>query len=200
MSKSKLAIRLLGSGAVALTGTAGVAQAQDVAGFYGGVGLSYPSGEVDSPWGDSYPIASGGLGSMFAGYNMVSAGGLVYGGELSIIPSGGEVGDYYIDHINQMLDIRGRLGKVFGSTLVYGALGYSVGSFDSSFGTEMAKVDGFNVGVGFETPISENGFIGGDVTHRNLGPRGENEFGDPSSNYVDSFNMTTISVRLGFRF
>lgn len=140
---------------------------------------------------------------MFAGYNMVTASGLVYGGELSLTQGATfDDNDLYSaeGQLNHMIDLRGRLGKVFGSTLVYGALGYSMGSLDWVGGGEMAKVGGINYGVGFETAIGQRGFAGVDVTRRDLEPRGTNEYGDPSSNYVESLNMTTVSVRVGFRF
>ena len=100
-----------------------------------------------------------------------------------------------------MVDLKARLGKVFGKTLVYGSLGYSMGGLTFGDGTgTLAKVDGLNIGAGFEAPIGARGFLGGDITSRDLGPRGTNDLGDPSSNHLDSMNMTTVSVRVGFRF
>ncbi len=205
MSKTETTVRVIGSGAAALAGTVGIAQAQDFAGFYGGVGVSMPSGEQTLPFGPTYSLDGSAVGSVFAGYNLVSQGGLVYGAELAVTQGsdfdmGGPYGGFG-QSTNYMVDLKGRLGKVFGTTLAYGSLGYSFSSIMWPGSTDaMAKVGGVNFGAGFEVPISANGFIGGDVTQRFLGPWGTNAFGDPSSNYVDSLNMTTISVRLGFRF
>ncbi len=200
MSKAETTMRLACSGAALLAGFSSSAQAQDVNGFYGGVGGAVPSGSVDLGF-SGYSISGSALGSVFAGYNVVSASGLVYGGELAVTQGTDVSGAYGDFGTKPMVDVKGRLGKVFGKTLVYGSLGYSMGSLTWSSGSgTMAKVGGMNIGVGFEAPIGARGFLGGDITSRDLKPRGTNEYGDPSSNYVDSMNMTTVSVRVGFRF
>ena len=201
MSKTETTMRLACSGAALLAGITSSAQAQDVNGFYGGLGLSLPSGSVDFSYDGRYSLNGSALGSAFAGYNAVSSGGLVYGGEIAV-PQGADVdGAYGTPGINAMVDLKGRMGKVFGKTLVYGSLGYSMGSATWNDGTgTMAKVGGVNLGAGFETPLGARGFFGGDITSRNLNPTGTNDNGDLSSSYVDSMDMTTVSVRVGFRF
>lgn len=204
MSKSEMALRLVTSGAAVIAGSAGLAQAQDVGGFYGGVGISMPSGDGTFYGGsDTYSIDNGALGSIFGGYNVVTGSGLVYGGELALTQGGTIGGDgYYSDtfKLGTTIDLKARVGKVFGTTLVYGALGYSKTSIEDEYGYDYGDVDGVSIGAGFEMPISDNGFIGGDVTKRNLNPTGSGQYGIPTSEYVDGVDLTTVSVRLGFRF
>ncbi|MCR8725543.1 porin family protein [Frigidibacter sp. ROC022] len=209
MSKAEKAMRMIGSSSVVLASAAGFAHAQDVDGFYGGVGVAMTSGDAEGNGGafyGTYSLSGGALGSAFAGYNVVSGSGLVFGGEIAVTQGGSiEVGGFYSASsvsMGPMIDLKARVGKVFGSTLVYGALGYSLGSIEDYYGggEKIAKLGGVSLGGGFETPISENGFIGGDVTMRKLKPQGDNDYGEPSENYIDSVDSTTISVRIGFRF
>ena len=60
-------------------------------------------------------------------------------------------------------------------------------------------MSGLNVGAGFETSISEKMFIGGDYTARNLNGGGSID-GVPGEFYMDDVNLSTVSIRLGFRF
>lgn len=194
MKKSDVAVRVIGSGAAILAGATGFAQAQDVGGFYGGVAIGTDTGDFES-YDNSFGIESGSTSSVFAGYNVVS-GNLVYGGEVAW-RGGFDADNGYVDSVGSLVDLKGRLGTMVGNTLVYGSLGYSLGSFDAE--GESADLEGMNFGAGFEMPLSENGFFGGDITSRNLDANGEID-GDPAGQYMDNVKLTTVSVRLGFRF
>ncbi len=201
MSKTDISIRALAGGAAVVAGSVGAASAQDVAGFYGGVSLSMPMGDFDTLFGLDYSFEGDTAGGFFAGYNFVN-GNMVYGGEIAMSsPYRGF--NYGIEGLENMIDLKAKVGTVMGSTLVYGTLGYSMADVDTVpylAANGSADASGFNIGVGFETPLGTgNGFIGGEVLHRNMSTDGT-FYGNPASVYMDSINLTTVSVRLGFRF
>ncbi|WP_374643544.1 outer membrane protein [Tabrizicola sp.] len=194
MAAKEVALKVIGSGAAMLAGSAGLSHAQDVGGWYAGAGLGAATGDFSTFGDDGYSF-DGTVGSIFAGYNVVS-GNMVYGGELAW--NGGVQGDSaYVDRIGSILDLKGRLGTIVGSTLVYGSLGYSLGTFE--YGGESGDFNGFSLGAGFEMPFNDNGFFGADVTTRNMS--GDGEIGGvPATDYIDDAQLTTVSIRLGFRF
>ncbi|TAG17326.1 MAG: hypothetical protein EAZ40_12285 [Rhodobacterales bacterium] len=201
MAKSDVAVRVIGGGAALLAGSAGLAQAQDVAGWYGGVGVGAKAGDFLAFGNDEYSFDGGPGGSLFAGYNFVS-GNLVYGAELGL--NGKAKSDdpdaIYAGSISNLIDLKGRLGTVVGNTLFYGSLGYTVGDMEVEFdGESGGDVSGINFGAGFETSVTDNIFIGGDITKRNL-DGGGTLYGGPAENYMDDIDLTTVSIRLGFRF
>jgi outer membrane immunogenic protein len=200
MAKSDVAVRVIGGGAALMAGSVGLAQAQDVGGFYGGLGVGANGGDFLAFGSDEYSFSGGPGGSLFAGYNVVS-GNLVYGGEISWM-NGAESSDNipYIGKIDSLIDLKGRVGTMVGSTLFYGSLGYSVGDVSQDWsGAGGGDVSGFNLGAGFETAISDKMFIGGDFTMRNLDAGGSID-GVPTEEYMDDVNLSTVSIRMGFRF
>jgi len=200
MSKSDVAARAIGGGVAILAGTAGLAQAQDVGGFYGGLGIVANGGDFVAFGDDEYSFAGGPAGSLFAGYNVVS-GNLVYGAELAL-SNGVENGDEtpYIGNITSLIDLKGRVGTMVGNTLFYGSLGYSMGDVERVYedGTG-GEVSGMNFGAGFESAVGEKMFVGGDITSRHMNGGGTLN-GEPGELYMDDVNLTTVSVRVGFRF
>jgi hypothetical protein len=201
MAKTDVAVRVIGGGAALFAGSTGLAQAQDVAGFYGGIGVGANAGEYLAFGDDEYSFDGGPVSSLFAGYNLVS-GNLVYGGELVLSGKAGTKDDdgLYTGTIRNMIDLKGRVGTMVGNTLLYGSLGYTVGDVVVEVEDESGgDVSGFNFGVGFESAINEKIFVGGDVTKRNL-DGGGTLFGGPGEQYMDDVDLTTVSIRLGFRF
>ena len=88
----------------------------------------------------------------FGGYNLQS-GSFVYGGELAYY-SLNEVGyandGDEVELLEDVIDLRARVGYSFGDILVYGALGFSTASLNTDF--EGAEIDdsvyGTNIGLG----------------------------------------------------
>ena len=194
MSKVYSIARATVGGVALATTAAGMAQSQDVAGLYAGVSVGAHGGTFEA-FGSDYTFNSGAAAGAFVGYNVVS-GNLVYGGELAW-STGVSTDAYGVDSINNLIDVKGRLGTMMGSTLVYGAIGYSYGKI-SQFSAD-ASISGPSIGVGFEMPFGSNGFVGGDLTTRFVDASGT-IFGGPAEPYVQNGNLTTASVRLGFRF
>jgi hypothetical protein len=200
MAKTDVAVRMIGGGAALLAGSAGLAQAQDVAGWYGGIGVGANAGDFVA-LGDEYSFDGGPVASLFAGYNVVS-GNLVYGGELALSGKAGtdDEDGLYAGTISNMIDLKGRLGTMVGTTLFYGSLGYTVGDMAVEVDDETGgDVSGFNFGVGFESAVNDKIFVGGDITKRNL-DGGGTLYGGPGEQYMDDIDLTTVSIRLGFRF
>lgn len=199
MSKMYTVARATVGGVAMATSAAGFAQAQDVAGLYAGASVGVNSGSYSDRYGDEYTVESHPAAGAFMGYNMVS-GNLVYGAEFAWTNQVQDIDQYDLDGISNLFDLRGRVGALFGSTLVYGALGYSFGAA-YGYGDIDGSFSGYNIGVGFEMPLGNNGFLGGDLTTRFMDASGTMNGGsDLLSDYVSDLNLTTVSVRLGFRF
>lgn len=199
MARTDVAVRVIGSGAAILAGSVGLVQAQDVGGFYGGLGIGANGGDFADD-GDEYSFSGGPGASLFAGYNVVS-GNLVYGGEIAWM-DGAESSDdnLYLGQITSLIDLKGRVGTMVGNTMLYGSLGYSMGDVSVDWlGVGGGDVSGFTLGAGFETAVGENMFIGGDFTARNLNAGGSIA-GVPTEEYIDDVNLSTVSIRMGFRF
>lgn len=178
--------------AVTAVGATGAQAQQDVTGFYGGVSLNFAEGTELFDFGSDYTMASSGVVGAFAGYNTVS-GDWVYGGELNFaggsFPASGYGGDFDIGNV---VDLRARAGKVFGNTLVYGAAGLTFAEANVFGNSE--NVSGFNLGLGFETSVTDDVFLGAEYTFREL----SNDDGLYTSSATT--NLNTLSVRVGMRF
>ena len=201
MAQTDMAVRVIGGGAAIIAGSAGLAQAQDVGGFYAGLGISGNAGDFIAFGNDEYSIDGGPEGSLFAGYNFVS-GDMIYGLEFSAL-TGAEAGgseSLYTGSIPTLYDLKGRVGTMVGQTMLYGSLGYSFGEVVERYSGEGdGDVSGLSIGAGFETSLTGNMFLGGDVTHRDLDVGGT-LFGDPAEDYMGDHKLTTVSIRIGFRF
>lgn len=201
MAKTDVVVRMIGGGAALLAGSAGLAHAQDVAGWYGGIGVGANAGDFVAFGSDEYSFDGGPVGSLFAGYNLVS-GNLVYGAELALSGKAGtnDADGLYTGTISNMIDLKGRVGTMVGNTMFYGSLGYTIGDMAVEVDDETGgDVSGVNFGVGFEAAVNDKIFIGGDVTKRNL-DGGGTLYGGPGEEYMDDVDLTTVSIRMGFRF
>lgn len=168
-------------------------------GFYVGIGAAMTTGDIDFDPAPARELDDGELFSLFAGYRMQN-GNLVYGGELGIhmvdeIAVTGFAGTSALD--GTFIDARATLGYAMGSLLVYGALGYSAGTYNDLLGTPGFEWDltGFNYGIGAEYQITDQFIIGLDYTARDL--EGDNPGGGAQTVQVD---LDTISLRASFRF
>lgn len=183
-----------GGAVVALT-AATSAQAQDVAGFYGGLSAGTPDGDNFLDYGSEYNFDGAAVGA-FIGYNTIN-GDWVYGGEIAYTPgidvSDGGTSFYSGMGLSDVVDFKGRLGRVFGKTLAYGSIGYTVSGVNAS-GDTSSHANGLNFGIGVEHPIGNRAFIGAEIMRRSLDV-------DPGLYiFSDSVNVNSASVRFGMRF
>jgi len=185
------------SGAAVLAGMAGTAQAQDLNGFYSGISVNKPIGG-DLQW--TYYSGGGDVGGtamgVFVGYNFALNNDWVAGAELAFSESY-DIDNYSGVHIGDVLDLKARLGKTFGKTYAYGILGYSSADVDWASAPDYMQADGSGVsyGLGVETSFGNNGFIGGEILRRNIDAK--------NADYYNGYkvkDLTTISIRAGFRF
>jgi outer membrane immunogenic protein len=183
MTKAMDVTRVISGGAAVAAGIVGTAQAQDVAGFYGGLSLGLPNGELDLGF-EQYSF-TGNAGGLFAGYNFTQ-GDWVFGVEVAYTGDVGSESDSGVDYglgLSQTIDLKGRVGRALGLT----------SSNVEWFGSESYGVSGTMIGAGFETSLGSNGFVGLDVTSRDLNK-------GLYSIYTENDRFTTTSIRAGFRF
>ncbi len=179
----------------------GAAQAQT--GFEGGyVGLGY--GNLDGTVGGSasgnpiydddylYGIGHGAL-NLFGGYNFVN-GQTLYGVEATFWADALTSSDDYDTHgLKELYDLKFRVGRIFGDSLIYGSIGYT-DSKANYYGSDAASSvygdnSGLTFGGGFETNVTSRMFVGADVTMRNV-----------DSLKVGPDLVTSVSARIGYRF
>ncbi len=151
-------------------------------------------GSYDGYDGGTYTDESG-VAGLFGGYNFVS-GNLVYGVDVAI-HSGIDLDTGYADNLKGLTDVRGRIGTVFGNTFVYASVGYSfvdLGNPDTSEDDyNLGSDSGLSLGLGFETSLSDNMFVGFDYTHRKL----DREWVEDK---FEARDLNTATLRVGFRF
>lgn len=159
------------------------------------IGLEY--GHVSGDWTEQGPTAplalpmnDGDALGVFAGYNWQN-GNLVYGGEVRYL----SFSDYTAApgaafSIDNVLDLRARLGFAADRVLFYGALGYSMGDGTAPGGP--LDLDGINIGLGAEFNVTESIFVGVDYTARDM----EGTVGA----FTYEGDVNTLTLRLGLRF
>lgn len=164
------------------------AQTQDgFGGFYGALEFGTVDGSISS--GAVLPFDEGTALGLVGGYNWQS-GAFILGGELRVLRAEGlnaPTGDAY----RTIYDLRGRAGYAMGNFMAYGAVGFSQGTVLPGTPTEFDS-DGMNFGIGVEYNISEQFFLGADLTRRDLS----------GSSPLTTFDLEadTLSLRGGFRF
>lgn len=193
-NRAELAVK---SGAAVIVAMAGAAKAQDLQGLYGG--LSYTKGSGDVVDGSDVYSFDGNAGGAFIGYNHVM-GDWLFGAEIAF--SNGDYESFdgsspFMDAEN-VRDIKARVGRVFGKTLVYGVVGRSDMDIDM-FGPGDTGADGdasaTAIGLGFETSLGNKAFVGGEYLNRDL------DLSDGPAFYVrDGADLNTLSLRVGLRF
>ena len=192
MASNKKFVKLLASTtAVSLTGGAAMADPADWAGFYAGGMYSANGGEF-SYADDDYDIDLSNAGG-FVGFN-AAFGSVVVGLEYGL-SFGAASSDYA--SLSDVQDLRVRVGTTFGDAFVYGAVGASSG-FVSAVGpvTPDYDVSGVSYGVGVDYAVTDQLFVGLDYTVRDMAG-GED---GPGGSYVDVRSMSSISIRVGYKF
>lgn len=185
------AVKVITAGSAAVVGGAGAvsADASDFEGFFIGGGLTNVSATLE----EDYQYSGSGLGGeIFAGYNFVT-GNLIIGAEVSTAPSiatvDGYSGTYGITSLNE---VKLRLGTAVNNTMFYAAVGASSMGVDYGGGPD-DPLRAVGVGVGFETNVTDNMFVGAEVMMRNVKS-------DPDGKIASGKPVTTTAIRVGWRF
>lgn len=186
-----------GAAVTAFTTDAVYADPADFAGAFAGLGFGTNAAEVGMDY--MYAIGSDLVPHIFGGYNWLK-GNTILGVEVALHGNdtaflGGEA-DYGLEG---MWDIRARLGTTISdNTMLYGALGYWDADYLFYGDDDAGDASGYSLGIGFETNVGDNGlFVGGDVTFRNTNSSSPK---DPSDDDKSPSDITTVSVRVGYRF
>ena len=185
-----------GTAAMALSAASGAQAEEGIGGVYGGLSFGSVINNDDFLGnGDEYVLDGSGVGA-FVGYN-VEKNNLVYGGELNyagnIDANSNGNSDYSGMGLTNVIDVKARVGRLFGTTLVYGAVGFTSAGVNASFGVPSSAI-GSNVSLGVEKTFSNNMFIGLELTHRNLNV----EDGQYISN--TKLKLDSASLRIGMNF
>ena len=173
---------MLATSAVAAASSAGHAQSA-LDGFYGGVSYGQFTSETDS-YGSYFGTKA--LAGVYAGYDY-NLGNLFVGGEVAY-SFGSLTDDDYGTDADSFLDVKVRLGRDFDAVKVYGFVGAS--RYDNEY--MGATESGRNYGFGASMDISPRMDMGLEYIKR--------DFGSPSSEYSDVRGLSTVSLRLGFKF
>ncbi len=136
------------------------------------------------------PMEDGDALGVFGGYNWQN-GNLLYGGEIRYLRfndyASAAVLGFEIDNV---LDLRARVGFAADRAMFYGALGYSMGDGTAPGGP--LDLDGFNIGLGAEFNVTDSMFLGLDYTARDMdGTVGA---------FTYEGDVDTLTLRFGLRF
>lgn len=197
--------KLFAISTLAMAVLGGAAQAQDWSGFYAGLFSNsasgtyrhYDSGVIDPSV--TTQIAGNQFGG-FAGYNLQS-GNLVYGAELAhgagdLLVGGSTT--YFIENLTQ---IRGRVGYATGIALIHGSLGWARADqhWDDGIVTNSpVNVDGASYGVGVDVMASDRLILGLAWDRVKLVAQEGDIGGFPLVETRDDLDIVTL--RVGMRF
>ena len=170
-------------------------------GLYAGLSVGTASGESPmSVYGDDYSL-SGSTKGVFVGAKFMDVGSATLGGELAFsghIEGGGGItssydGAYDIDWLGDAkLRLGTDLGKSFGletgKLTAYAFAGVTIGDAHAYY--YAYNFSGTNFGIGIETDISKNMFVGLEAIQRNV---------NTYDNAGESKNRA-VSLRVGFKF
>lgn len=173
------------------------ADVHDWSGMY--VGLSYGKSSssqiTDTTAGPVYDLSSGKVPGLHIGY-LMQRNSLVYGGELSysryndVIMAG--LPTYHMDNT---LDLKGRVGIAANRVLFYGTLGYSMGKFTVDTLATEYKPKGASYGLGVDFAATDRLTIGLEYLARKMDA--DSPSGATSNIDVD---LNTVSLRVGLSF
>ena len=177
------------------------------AGPYGGIALTYGSGEAEDLSFGSGPFDIDGTQvALFGGYNWQS-GSFVYGGELSL--SMGDVkgsdGAFMLPlKMGKTAMLKARFGYDGGAYLPYGFIGAASSDFEADHdgsGTNMAssRFSGFAYGIGLDYAINDKSFVRAEVSRVNYNVD-VLTFGAADSHSLDDIGVTVLSIGFGMRF
>jgi opacity protein-like surface antigen len=160
-------------------------------------GLSYGTAGGDMTFFSVLPsdLTSGSIGGVHAGY-LFQRGSLVYGGEVAYGKVNGSVVEIFDgnDEIDNVLDLKGRLGFATNRALVYGVLAYSWADYLQGGGGDDYKVDGIGFGLGAEYAVSDRVSVGLEYLSRDLPGSGSD------AEVVTDARFETLSLRVGLSF
>ncbi len=164
----------------------------DWSGPYVGIGYGRTSGDLSYNPGFAYSLNNGSAGSIFAGY-LVQNGSLVYGGELAYSRGNDTYAEGYpLENVDQMIDLKGRLGYAANNALFYGVLGYSSIKYKEVLGGY--RTNGINYGLGVDYAVSNRVTIGIEYLVRNTDGSSQN------LGQTANLDVNTVTLRLGYSF
>lgn len=193
---------LLATSALTFVSTASVAQADDWAGFYAGLGIVGLASGVMDETGFSYtlenvtPVTLEG----FAGYNHV-INHMLIGGEVVLSGANYQEAGWTNYHFSGVADARARVGYAGDGWLGYLFGGISAGVFHYGMGSApQTGMVGTNFGVGVSAMVTDNMFIGVEFTQRNLSGEFVAPLKSKSKNVGLNSTTRTVSVHAGMLF
>lgn len=128
----------------------------------------------------------------FVGYNL-QYGKFVFGPELEWTSSApGGVGNAAGESLNNIFDIKGRVGVAWGRALPYVFAAYSIADWSAPSGSD--SMSGIAYGGGVDFLVTERIFVGADVVFRNMD---ENTATTGETGYN---TYPEIGARVGFKF
>jgi opacity protein-like surface antigen len=171
------------------------AAAYDWSGPYVGLAYGTASGSLDYDVPPlSYDLETGNVTSFFAGYQMQS-GAMVYGGEFAI-SNGNDIypTGFPDENVDQILDLKGKVGYATNRALFYGVLGYSQLDYEIPVLDDSISTSGISYGVGVDFAATDMFIVGLEYLARNT---------DGDSFFVGQtadIDVDTVSLRLGLSF
>ena len=161
------------------------------------MGLSFGSVEPrafsDTGGLDDAPFDDETATGVFGGY-LRQDGRLVYGGELHFTPYDSTAVTAPSDGIEDIFELRGRVGYAFDRVLVSATLGFATQGYADTATPLTADLTGFTYGVGIDYGVSDRFLLGLEYIARDV-----EDDGVPAKSNV-TVRDDSIRIRAGFRF
>ncbi len=145
------------------------AEMYDWAGAYVGLSFGMVDPRADSNVGafNDDPFNEDSAFGVFAGYQMQN-GNLVYGGELGYTAYEAEAVNFPGEFIEDIIEVRARLGYAFDNVLVHGSVGWASQTYSApGFAIEF-DMTGMIYGIGVDVGLTDNLFVGLEYVIRDI--------------------------------
>lgn len=165
----------------------------DWSGFYAGLSYGRSSGDLDFDPSPAQALDSGNARALYFGY-LWQNNNIAYGGELAITSlKDNFVTGFTCCEVDRSVDLKGRVGFAANRALIYGVVGYSMGSYDEGAGNW--DPSGMSYGIGVDVMATQRLMVGLEYLSRDL--NGDNPNGLGQEVNVD---LDTMSLRVGLKF
>ena len=167
--------------------------AYDWSGAYGGLSFASVDPRASSTVGaaDNEPFDEDMAFGVFGGY-LFQSGSLVYGGELGYTSYEGEFVNFPGFLIEDIIEIRGRVGYAAGRALISASVGYAMQHYVDP-GSAGIDMDGLTYGLGVDYAVTDRVFVGLEYVVRDI------EGTDPVSGQL-GVEDESVRLRIGLRF
>lgn len=178
------------------TGQTVVPVTLDWSGAYAGLSFAAVDPRATSTIGaaNNDPLDEDTAFGVFGGY-LFQSGALVYGAEIGYTSYGGQFVNFPAFTIEDILEVRGRVGYATGRLLLSASIGYARQEYVDPFTPTSIDMDGITYGLGLDYAVTDRVFVGLEYVVRDIEGAVTQPF--PTQMGVED---ESLRLRVGLRF